>query len=203
MGYRLRSPRRQGKALIDHCHRVHQRLLGCLPAVNTIAEGWLSRWSVVVHFGLPSPKATMFYALGLRSRKAAVRCAGHCPELAESLRLTRWLTNLADDEIQPPALTAGLTDHVCSRVPRPVTAKAARVALQTDSPPRRKVASTTPRYCAALPVSPDSNLLIRLHPCRRKNVALAPSVRLDYPGTLSTSIDHLRTAERLNLRPWG
>lgn len=54
----------------------------------------------MVHFGLPSPKAAMFYALGLRLREAAMRCAEHCPELAESLRLTHWVANLADDEIQ-------------------------------------------------------------------------------------------------------
>lgn len=67
---------------------------------NTAAEGWLSSWSAIAHFGLPSPKAAMFYALGLRSREAAMRCAEHYPEPAESLRLTRWLANLADDEIQ-------------------------------------------------------------------------------------------------------
>ena len=69
-------------------------------APNLVAESWLSSWSAMVHFGLPSPKAAIFYALGLRSREAAIRCAEHCPEPAESLRLTRWLANLADDEIQ-------------------------------------------------------------------------------------------------------
>ena len=52
----------------------------------------------MVHFGLPSPKAAIFYALGLRSREAAIRCAEHCPEPAESMRLTNWLANVADDE---------------------------------------------------------------------------------------------------------
>ena len=67
---------------------------------NTIPAGWLSSWPAMVHFGLSSPKAAMFYALGLRSREAAIRCAEHCPEPAESLWLTNWLANLADDEIQ-------------------------------------------------------------------------------------------------------
>ena len=34
------------------------------------------------------------------AREAAIRCAEHCPEPAESLRLTCWLANLANDEIQ-------------------------------------------------------------------------------------------------------
>ena len=75
---------------------------GCVGSIspNTIAEGWLSSRSTRVHIGLPSPKAAIFYALGLRSREAAIRCAEHCPEPAESMRLTNWLANVADDEIQ-------------------------------------------------------------------------------------------------------
>ncbi|HQY93018.1 hypothetical protein [Caldilinea sp.] len=75
-------------------------------APNLVAESWLSSWSAMVHFGLPSPKAAIFYALGLRSREAAIRCAEHCPEPAESLRLTSWLANLADDEVQRWQITA-------------------------------------------------------------------------------------------------
>ena len=79
---------------------------------NMIAEGWLSSWSAMVHFGLPSPKAAIFYALGLRSREAAIRCAEHCPEPAESPRLMRWLANLANDEIQ----RWQVSDHVRQEV---------------------------------------------------------------------------------------
>jgi len=60
-------------------------------APKSVADGWLSSWSAMVHTGLPSPKAAMFYALGLRSREAAIRCAEHCPEPAESIWLARWL----------------------------------------------------------------------------------------------------------------
>ena len=74
-------------------------------APNEIADGWLSSWSAMVHFGLPSPKAAMFCALGVRSRETAIRCAEHCPEPVESLRLTHWVVNLADDEIQRWQLT--------------------------------------------------------------------------------------------------
>lgn len=68
-------------------------------APNKIADDWLSMWSAMVHFGLPSPKAAMFYALGLRSREAAVCCAGNCTEPAQSPELHQWLINLPDDEI--------------------------------------------------------------------------------------------------------
>jgi len=66
---------------------------------NPIADGWLSAWSAMIHFGLPSPKAAMFYGLGLRSREAAVCCAGNCTEPAQSFKLYQWLINLTDEEI--------------------------------------------------------------------------------------------------------
>jgi len=68
-------------------------------APNQLAESWLTKWSAMMHFGLPSPKAAIFYALGLRSREAAACCACNCAVLAESPELHQWLIGLPDEEI--------------------------------------------------------------------------------------------------------
>lgn len=77
-------------------------------APDQLAGDWLIKWSAMVHFGLPSPKAAVFYALGLRSREAATCCASNCAMLSESFELRQWLIGLSDDEIT----RWPTTDHV-------------------------------------------------------------------------------------------
>ncbi|HSN74567.1 MAG TPA: hypothetical protein VL334_05665, partial [Anaerolineae bacterium] len=74
-------------------------------APNPIAESWLTAWSAMVHFGLSSPKAAMFYALGLRSREAAIACSLNCGELTQSPNLIGWLVGLSNDEVARWELT--------------------------------------------------------------------------------------------------
>lgn len=54
----------------------------------------------MIHYGLPSPKAAIFYTLGLTSRKAAIWCADVCTELARSDQLLNWLSTLPEGEIE-------------------------------------------------------------------------------------------------------
>lgn len=81
-------------------------------APKSIVDDWITMWSAMVHFGLPTPKAAMFYALGLRSREASICCAEHCLESARSPELARWVAGLGDDAIQDWQLAVDIQQEI-------------------------------------------------------------------------------------------
>lgn len=75
-------------------------IIETMPEEEKFVDKWLSSWSTMIHFGLPSPKAAMFYILGVRLRDAAIFCDQQCDAKPDSSQLYQWLVNLSDETIQ-------------------------------------------------------------------------------------------------------